>query len=109
MRYLTLLLLYAGTLFAQPVTGPVAIDAEAWAAPRSGPALVAMPPLGRVVRQLLDTPGSRLLIRYSGGESGQLWVQELRAWLVALGIPSARIEILPGATRDDRLLLEIES
>lgn len=103
-----LLLLLAGPAHAAG-NGPWALDAETWAAPRSGQALVQMPPLRDAVEALLNTPGSRLLIRYPGGESGQLWVQELRAWLIALGVPSSRIDLLPGGTRDDQLLLEVQS
>ena len=109
MRVLLPLLLLLAGLARAATPGPWVIDAELWAAPRSGQALVQMAPLREAVDALLRTPGSRLLIHYPGGESGQLWVQELRAWLIALGVPSTRIDLLPGGTRDDQLLLEVQS
>ncbi len=89
--------------------GPWVVDAEFWAAPRSGATVVAEP----AVRAAVDTlsfreESSRLVIRHPGGETGQLWAQELRGWLVALGIPSERIVTEPGGVRDDQLQLTVE-
>lgn len=85
------------------------IDAELWSAPRSGAALVQMEPLREAVTELMRRPGSRIVVRYPGGEAGQLWVQELRAWLVALGVSSSRIELIPGGTGDDVVQLQVGS
>lgn len=104
---LLITLLWAPVMHAGPAT--FIIDADRWATPRSGEALVQMEPLREAVVELMRRPGSRLLVRYPGGEAGQLWVQELRAWLVALGVPSSRIELVPGGVSDDIVQLQVES
>ena len=78
------------------------ITADEWARPRSGESLVQMPALKRTVRDYLsqnDRGGQRILIRHPRGEEGVLWAEELRSWLVALGIPSADIAVSPESTR----------
>jgi len=103
---LVALLLFATALPA--ADGPWVIDAEFWATPRSGQAVLAEPALRTAIDTLMfREESSRLLIRYPGGETGQLWAEELRAWLIALGIPSSRIETRPGGVRDDQLLLSV--
>lgn len=81
------------------------ISAEEWARPRSGDLIVRLPAASGRVYDYLQAPGSHLVIRYAGGEDGQVWAEELRAWLVALGIPSSDLELSPGAERTDRLEL----
>ena len=108
MKHVCLLTLLLIATAVTAADGPWVIDAEFWAAPRSGETVVTEP----VLRTAIDTlmfreESSRLLIRYPGGETGQLWAQELRAWLIALGIPSSRIETQPGGPRDDQLLLSV--
>ena len=90
------------------------ITAEDWARPRSGESLVQMPALKRTVRDYLDQKSSRnadrgqhIFIRHPRGEEGILWAEELRGWLVALGIPSADIEVSPESTRIDAIELAV--
>lgn len=107
LRYLTV---FACFLVAAPVLAEARweLSAESWSRPRSGPGLVAMEPLGEVVRQLQGRESGRLFIGYPGGEAGSLWAHELRSWLVALGIPSRRIELQAGNGRADTLELRIQ-
>jgi hypothetical protein len=84
------------------------LSAEQWARPRSGAALVAMAPLGEVVQALAEQPAHSLVIGYPGGEEGSLWAHELRSWLVALGIPSQRIQLQSGSRERDALDLQLE-
>ena len=94
---------------AHAADGPWIVDAEFWATPRSGETVVAEPAVRAAVDTLLfREESSRLVIRHPGGETGQLWAQELRGWLVALGIPSARIQTEPGGVDDDQLQLTVE-
>ena len=86
------------------------ITADDWARPRSGESLVQMPALQRTVRDYLsqsDERGQRILIRHPRGEEGVLWAEELRSWLVALGIPSAAIEVIPTSTQIDSIELAV--
>jgi hypothetical protein len=74
------------------------LTAEMWARPRSGKAVLAMPPVRAAARDLVQTPGSQLLIRYPGGDEGSIWAEELQGWLVSLGIEPTLIEMRPGST-----------
>jgi len=96
------------------------ITADAWARPRSGDSLVQMPALKRTVRDYLGQNGGqsggyrnqrdqRILIRHPRGEEGVLWAEELRSWLIALGIPSTDIALSPESTRIDAIELAVTS
>ena len=65
--------------------------------PRDAAAVLQMPAVNSAVRVLLAHPEGQLVIRYPGGDDGTLWAEELRAWLVALGVPSSRMELRPGS------------
>ncbi len=95
-RLLILLSLLLLTPLAHAWQG--SLSAAEWARPRSGAALVRMPVLQQAVTALRAQPESHLQLRYPGGDTGSMWAQELKAWLVALGVVSERIELLPGGT-----------
>ena len=89
-------------------TSPVVtVTAEQWARPRSGETVAQMPELGRLVEAFDRNPSQRLVVRHASGDDGTLWAEELRSWLVALGVPSVNIELAPGALEADKLLLEL--
>jgi hypothetical protein len=111
-----LLLCFSLPGYAEPVTQalPAAIgakvhtlDAALWARPRSGQAVVALPPVRAAVHELLNQPDSQLAIRYPGGEEGSLWAQEVRDWLVALGLEPGLLLMQPGLAHDDRIELQV--
>lgn len=89
---------------ASPV---VTVTAEQWARPRNGEAVAQLPELARLVEALDRNPSQRLVVRHASGDDGTLWAEELRSWLVALGIPSANVELASGALEADKLLLEL--
>ncbi len=84
------------------------IHAEVWARPRSGETLLALPGLRDLLHEFDEHQDATIEIRYPGGEEGVLWAQELQDWLVALGVPAARIETVVGSGVQDsiRLLLD---
>lgn len=91
---------------AEPVRELTAAD---WDRPRSGDFVTGIPVL-RDTMQAVDRPAGRhLRIRHPGGEQGLLWAEELRGWLVALGLGSSRIHLVPGAGRPDVLELVVET
>ncbi len=92
---------------AAPASVGVTITAEQWARPRSGDSIVKLPGLGALVETVERDAASHLVIRFAGGDEGSLWAEELRSWLVALGLPSARVMLEPGLPQPDRLLLEL--
>ncbi len=72
------------------------VTAEQWANPRNGETLVSMPPLVAAMQDVMNRPASRIALRHPRGEEGLAWAQELRDWLVALGMSSDRIEMVQG-------------
>lgn len=97
-------------VMAMPVAAadtPMTITASEWAQPRSGETLLRHPALSHAVQQLQANGNAVLEIHYPGGDSGSLWARELQAWLVALGVESARIRLVPGSDAPDQLQLRI--
>jgi len=83
------------------------VTAAEWAQPRDGEALVSHPRISAAVERLLSAPGSSLELHYPGGDDGLLWASELRGWLIALGVESSRVELVPGGERVDRISLRV--
>lgn len=101
---LVVVLIGASAGAAQPVQ---IITAEDWARPRTGQSIVEMPALVRTVRAYLGDGERRILIRFPRGEEGVLWAEELRGWLVALGVPSGDVSVSPDSSRVDAIELEV--
>ena len=112
MKPLRAALVLLSALAAAPVradTDSFSISAEAWALPRSGAALVKLPPLRAAVQDWLAHPGARIVLVYAGSDTGSLWAGELQDWLVALGVPSDHIEKRVSADQgEDSLSLLVE-
>ncbi len=70
------------------------VGIDFWMMPRDANRVMQEPSITQAVRVLLVEPESYLELRYPEGEMGELWGQELQAWLVALGVVSDRIELL---------------
>jgi hypothetical protein len=103
---MTRCLFLACLLLASPVAAePRFVTAAEWAQPRTGAALMQHPALAQAVQALQD--GQRLQLLYPGGDEGSLWARELQAWLVALGLSSQRIELLPGSPREDAIEVRV--
>ncbi len=94
---LALLLFLPPSLRAESVT----ISAERWATPRSGETVAEWSELRELMAAFDRKPGSQLIIRYARGENGSLWAEELRSWLVSLGVPSNRINLRDDLQRPD--------
>jgi len=74
----------------------VVLDAEFWFMPRHGDVVAEHYGVRATVKKLIADPEAYLVLRYPGNETGELWGQELQAWLVSLGIVSDRIELQSG-------------
>lgn len=102
------LVLMVTVLFvAQLNAETLSLHREQWSGPRDGARILAIPVLRQTMSTLAQYPKASLLIRYPGGEDGIIWVSELEAWLVALGLESSRIEIRPGSPSADIIELEV--
>ncbi|MCB1875083.1 MAG: hypothetical protein KDH88_03830 [Chromatiales bacterium] len=83
------------------------LSADRWASPRSGASIVAMESVAGTVRGWLRKPDYQIVITYPGGETGGLWADELKSWLVSLGIPSSAIHPRSGSARADAIVLSL--
>lgn len=85
------------------------LNLELWSRPREGDVLVTYPGLGAAVREWSETASGVLEIRYPGGEEGSVWAEELRDWLIALGVPSRNVTTVPGSASPDVIELVVVS
>ena len=93
--------------WAQDSTAKVrVISTDLFLQPRSGERLSQLPELRKAALDWIEGRSKRLTIRYPGGEEGTFQARELRDWLVALGVASSNIELLPGASEVDALVIE---
>lgn len=94
---------------ARADTDSFSISADQWALPRSGQALVVLPPLRAAMQDWIAHPGARIVLVHAGSDVGNLWAGELADWLVALGVPSDRIDKrVSGDQQEDSLTLRVE-
>ena len=84
------------------------VSTEQWARPRNGERIVAFESLQKLVRHLDKKATAVVVIRYAGGDEGLLWAEELRGWIIALGISGDRVRLHAGLPDRDRLVLETE-
>ncbi len=65
------------------------------------------------VREILagfdEKMGFHIVVRYPGGLEGSRWADELLAWFVSHGVPSAYLRKEPGTEMPDTLLLLLAS
>lgn len=83
------------------------LGADSWARPRDGVSVARMAPLPEAIAGWSADTNQRLVIHYPGGEDGQLWAFELRSWLVALGVPQEKLELVAGSRQADRIQIEL--
>ncbi len=76
-----------------------------WDWPRSGDSVLALKEIRPCIDAYLATPGSSLVIRHGKQDENILHADELRAWLVSLGISPSRIRDVA----DDGTALSIEN
>jgi len=81
------------------------LRAEQWDMPRQGERLLRLPALKQLITQWQRQPQKLIEIRYPGGEEGDLWVNELMDWLVALGVPSDKLRSVQGSGAEDKIQL----
>lgn len=76
-----------------------------WPEVRTGVTVLGIEPLRRSVLFFDANPGSRLIIRYPGGDEGNAWAFELRDWLISLGLASKHIRLEPGSGVPNAILI----
>lgn len=86
---------------------PLSLPAHDWVRPPQAEAVARNRPLAEMVRRVDRQSGGVLLVRHAGGETDSRRAEVLRDTLVALGLPSARIRLVPAAAPRDELIIEI--
>lgn len=105
MKRLPALILFIAPQLAAAEYSRILEEAE-WSRPRTAQVVQQFPAVQAVVQRWLQSPQKqRIELRYPGGETGSLWALELRDWLVALGVPSHKIETYPGHPQVGELAL----
>ena len=66
--------------------------------------VIAVRDLQKLFKHYRNNP-CKIEIRYPGGREGRSWANEVRGWLVSLGIPIDDISLSIGAEREDALRL----
>lgn len=83
------------------------LRANEWAVPKQAATIIAMPAIRKSMQIIQNSPSNTLRIRYPGGDEGTLWANELRSWLIALGLSSKRIDLVPGSASASTIELEV--
>ena len=99
-----LFLFFSNNSFAENIE---LLHANEWSVPKQATTLLAMPAIRKSMNMLQENSYSFLQIKYPGGDEGTLWANELRSWLIALGLSSQRIELIPGSAISTVIELKI--
>jgi len=83
------------------------LHAKEWSVPKQAATLLTMPAINKSMQKLKKNVNTVLKLKYPGGDEGTLWVSELRSWLIALGLSSKRIELVPGSAISTTIELEV--
>ena len=100
---LAALLLLASSIADANSTRIFTLSADAWARPRSGEMIPELEPVRAAVSYWDRGSDAIVIIRYPGGDSGELWGAELRDWLISLGVPSDYIRLASGTQSADEI------
>ena len=83
------------------------VPPELWDRPRSGRAMLEQPAIRQAVEALLARPEARLVVHHGAGQEPALLAEELRAWLAALAVDSARVALRGDLKPSEPIRLEV--
>ncbi|MDH5611462.1 MAG: hypothetical protein OEY66_03265 [Gammaproteobacteria bacterium] len=114
-RLFILFVLVSGVLFAVTVSADVAesgeqqwkLTEEQWDLVKQGEQLLEIPVMQQVVNTWSLKPNQAIELRYPGGEEGELWVGELKDWLISLAIPSQYLFVVAGSGEAGVIIIKI--
>ncbi|MCE5182238.1 MAG: hypothetical protein LLG15_10600 [Betaproteobacteria bacterium] len=104
-----MLLVWCGLAISQAFGQSWEVSPELWEKPRSGVAVRTQASLHQCVEAYLAQPAARILIHHADNEESLLQAEELRAWLVALAVEAARIELAVDLKPNRNLNVELIS
>lgn len=99
-----ILFLFSNAIFAE---GVELLHAKEWSVPKQASTILLMPAINNSMQKLKKDVSTTLKIKYPGGDEGTLWANELRSWLIALGLSSNRINLIPGSAISTTIELEV--
>lgn len=105
IRYIPVLVLACWALTASAER--FVIPAQFWFDARSGESVSSSPVLAQAVKRFLDSPNATLVIHHAREDESIARAEELRGWLLALGLESSRLSLAETravASAADRLL-----
>lgn len=88
-KWVLLALFWCAPGMAQTFTLPL----EFWLAPRSGQAVCAQPQLQQALTAYLQSERARIRVHHQKRDESIAQAEELRGWLIALGVEAARMEL----------------
>ena len=80
---------------------------EQWDLVKQGEQLLTMSVMQQAVDAWSLQQGQAIELRYPGGEEGELWVQELKDWLISLAIPSKYLFSVAGSGKAGVIIIRI--
>lgn len=87
----------------------ISLSLDQWKQMDRGQKVIELAPLKKLMQAVESAPDSSISIRYPGGDQGMAWVEQLRDWLVSLGVASSRMILEPGSGEADVILLQLQS
>ena len=93
---------WPGFTFAQSVVVP----ADLWLAPRSGQAIRNNAQISKALDSYFQLAQARVRLHHHKRDESSAQAEELRGWLIALGIEASRIELVEDSPTD-QLTLDI--
>jgi hypothetical protein len=103
--FLVLLLILPFPLSAQTLI----LTDEQWPVPHRARTLVPQPGFGELMSALDRQPQGALIVRHGSGETALQRAEELKTWLVALGLPAARVVLERDSGLDGKAQVAIEA
>lgn len=80
---------------------------EQWDLIKQGEQLLKMTMMKQVIDVWSLRQGQAIELRYPGGEEGEIWVEELKDWLISLAIPSKYLFTVAGSGDADVIIIKI--
>lgn len=102
----------AGALWggvASVQAGQWSVPADFWFTPRSAQSVLQQPDIRAAVTDFLQQPGSVLRLHHAPGDESALQADELRYWLMALGLDGKRIQLQADLSPNQPIQLETEN
>ena len=78
-----------------------------WDRPRSARAVLDQPAVRQAIELYLARPAARLVIHHGNGPDPLAQAEEFRAWLMALAIDGARVDLRNDLRANEALKLEV--